>query len=33
MTVLDAYSFFPRKPSIKTDIQETALKTIGAYNQ
>jgi len=33
MSALAAYSFFPKKPSIKPDIQETDPKTIKAYKQ
>jgi len=33
MSALVAYSFFPKKTSVKTDIQETDQKPIKAYNQ
>jgi hypothetical protein len=33
MSAIAAYSFFPKKPSIKADIQETDQKAIQAYKQ
>jgi hypothetical protein len=33
MSAVAAYSFFPKKPSIKKDIEETNPVAIAAFNQ